>query len=205
MKPWFTKFPFALVACSLLCFAGCQSTSVVDTWKAPDLTKLSFKKVMVVTPTPDGVLRRSVEDAMKAQFTQVECVTSYALLGNEANLKDVANVVATLKSAGVDHVVLVRLISDRTEIYSGPSDVVPVAYRTFRGYYGAGYALRPFYYETGRISTDRIVQIETNIYEVAGERLVWSGATSHTNPASVRDLIDEAAADIRALLKKQGL
>lgn len=194
-----------LLASATLCLAGCQSSSVVDTWKAPDLTKLSIRKVMVVTPTPDGVLRRSVEDAMKAQITRAECITSYSLLGAEANLRELGKMMATLKAAGVDHVVVCRLISDRTEINSSPSGGVPDAYRTFRGYYGDRYALRPFYYDSVHLTVDRVIQIETNIYEVAGERLVWSAATRHANPTSVQDLIQEAATDIRAVLAKQGL
>ena len=50
-----------------------------------------------------------------------------------------------------------------------------------------------------------MVQLETNIYEVAGERLVWSGATTSTNPGNLRQLIKDAAAAIRAKLTEEKL
>jgi hypothetical protein len=49
------------------------------------------------------------------------------------------------------------------------------------------------------------VQIETNIYEAAGERLIWSAATTSTNPGNVQQLITDAAMAIRAELVKEKL
>jgi hypothetical protein len=83
--------------------------------------------------------------------------------------------------------------------------IYPVPYRTFGGYYSRGYALRPYFYEPGEFTTDRVVQIETNIYEAAGERLLWSASTTSTNPGNVPQLIKDAAAAIRAELVKEKL
>jgi hypothetical protein len=195
----------ALAAFALVGLAACNSTAVNDTWTAPDVSNIRFKKIMVVATSPDGATRRAAEDAVKAQITKAECVTSYSLLGVEADLKDIAKVSAALKSAGVDGVVVVRPVSDKNEITVTPGTLYPVPYRTFRGYYARPYALRPFYYEPAQTTVDRIVQLETNIYEVAGERLIWSAATTSTNPGNLKQLAADAAAAIRAELVKQKL
>lgn len=195
----------ALAAASLLGFTACNSTSVDDTWTAPDVSKISFRKIMVVATFPDGVTRRAAEDALKAQVTRAECITSYSLLGSESDLKDLTKVTGVLKAAGVDGVVIMRPVSDRKEITYIPGTVYPRPYRTFRGYYSRDYALGSFYYEPGRYATDRVVQIETNIYEVAGERLIWSGATTSTNPGNLQNLIKDAAAAIREKLVDEKL
>jgi hypothetical protein len=98
-----------------------------------------------------------------------------------------------------------RPVSDRKEITYIPGSLYPAPYRTFRGYYNRAYALRPFYYEPGRYATDRIVQIETNVYEVAGERLIWSGATTSLNPGKLENLIKDAADAIREKLVSEKL
>ena len=195
----------ALAAASFLGFTACNSTSVDDTWTAPDVSKLSFKKIMVVATFPDGATRRIAEDELKAQVTRAECITSYSLLGSESDLKDLTKVIGTLKAAGIDGVVIMRPVSDQKEITYIPGSSFPRPYRTFGDYYSREYALGSFYYEPGRYATDRVVQIETNIYEVAGERLVWSGATTSMNPGNVQNLIKDAANAIREKLVAEKL
>ena len=195
----------ALAALGLLALAGCNSTSVVETWTAPDVSKIHFNKIMVMATFPDGATRRIAEDAFKAEVKRAECITSYSLLGSASDLKDLAKVSAVLKSAGVDGVVIMRPVSDKNVTTYTPGMMYPVPYRTFGGYYNRSYALRPFFYEPGQFVTDRIVQIETNIYEAAGERLLWSASTTSTNPGNVPQLIKDAAKAIRAELVKEKL
>jgi hypothetical protein len=201
-----TRFAAAtLAAFALAGFTACNSTSVNDTWTAPDISKISFRKIMVVATFPDGATRRIAEDALKAQVTRAECVTSYSLLGSESDLKELTKVIGVLKAAGIDGVVVLRPVSDKNEITYIPGTGYPPPYRTFSGYYNRDYALRSFYYEPGRYATDRVVQIETNIYEVAGDRLIWSGVTTSTNPGNVQNLIKDAADAIREKLVNEKL
>jgi len=202
-----TTLPAALslVVFVVVLLSACSSNSVTELWTAPDVSKISFRKIVVIATSPDGAVRRAAEDAMKAQIRSAECVTSYTLLGGESELKNLAKVIAAFKAAGAEGVIVLRPVSDRNEITYTPGAVYPVPYRTFRGYYARPYALRLFYQEPDRVSQDRIVQFETSIYEVAGERLIWSAATTSTNPENLQALITEAAAVIRAELVRQKL
>ena len=204
-KPTLHFLAAALFAASLLLFAGCNSTSIDQTWTAPDVSKIKFTKIMVLATIPDGATRRLAEDALKAQITGVQCITSYSLLGANEDLKDVAKVSATLKAAGVDGIVVMRPISDKKEISYIPGTEYPGPYRTFNGYYNPAYALGPFFYGPGVFTTDRIVRIETNIYEAAGERLLWSGSTTSTDPIDLQQLIIDSVTAIRAELVKEKL
>ena len=195
----------ALAAFTLASFTGCNSTKIKDTWAAPDLSTISFKKIMVVVTSPDGATRRVTEDAVKAQITKAECITSYSIIDSESDLKDHDKVSAALKSAGVDGVIVIRPISNRSEVTTTPGAPYPVPYRTFRGYYARPYALSSFYYEPAQTTVDRVIELETNIYEVAGDRLIWSGATTSLNPDNLKQLAGDAAAAIRAELVKRKL
>jgi hypothetical protein len=76
----------------------------------------------------------------------------------------------------------------------------PMGYRSFGGYYG-GYAMGG----STTVTTDRIMQVETNIYELPGEKLVWSGVTESTSPGNVKQMAEDAIAAIRQQMIKQQL
>ena len=216
LRPLPRFLALALTAAVLGLLAACNSTSVVDTWTAPDVTKLNFKTILIVAPNPDPVSRRMAEDAVKALVTRTECIASYTLLG-ETDLTDLPKVKAMVKAAGVDAVVVLRLASNRDEISYVPGSVYPMGstmgtpmgypmgYRSFGGYYSRSYALDSFYYEPGHYTSDRIVEIEANIYETAGERLIWSGLTKTKNPGNLTELATNTGKAIKAELVKDKL
>jgi hypothetical protein len=192
-----------LAAGSALFLTGCGSTRVNRTWVEPDLTKIKFKKVMVIATIPAGASRREAEDAMKANIHSVEAVQSYKVLAAETDIKNPAKVIGAIKAQGFDGVVVMRGVSDRDEMSILPSAAPPAAYRTFAGYYSAAYALGGYYGQT--ITANRILTVETNIYEMAGGKLIWSGTTATTSPGNIRQLVDDAAKAIRSEMVRKGL
>ena len=50
-----------------------------------------------------------------------------------------------------------------------------------------------------------MVHLETNLYAVDGEKLVWSGKTETFNPSNTNSLIDELAKTIIGELAKAKL
>jgi hypothetical protein len=195
-----------LAALTLLAFTACSSNtaSVTDTWTAPDVSSLSFKKITVIATTSDGATRRISEDAFAATLPGVQCIPSYALIANSADMKDPDKVTAAVKAAGIDGIVVMRLLSDKNEINvtTGMDYPYPVGYRSFGRYYG-GYAAMGFNSTT--VSTDRVIEIEWAIHEAAGGKLVWSGVTRSNSPGNVKVLVDDAVKAIRAQLVKQHL
>jgi hypothetical protein len=192
-----------LIAGSALFLAGCGSTRVDRTWVTPDLTKIQFKKIMVIATIPAGASRREAEDAMKANILRIEAVQSYKVLAAESDIKNPAKVISAIKAQGFDGVVVMRGVSDRDEMSISPSAPPPAAYRTFSGYYSAAYALGGYYGQT--ITTNRILTVETNIYEMSGGKLIWSGTTATTTPGNITQLVDDAAKAIRSELVRKGL
>jgi hypothetical protein len=196
----------ALVASTLLTLTSCNSTTIKDTWTAPDVSQIKFNKITVIAATKDGATRRIAEDALVATVTGIQCLPSYTLIPDGDSMKDLEKVSASLKAAAVDGVVVMRMISDKNEInvtqdMSYPMGY-PMGYRSFGGYYGR-YAMVG--YNSTTVTTDRIIVIETNIYEMAGGKLIWSGVTSTTSPGNMKELADGASKAIRDQLVKQKL
>jgi hypothetical protein len=199
---------FALVlltVTALVCLNACNSTEVNGSWVAPDVSKISFKKIVVVAATPDSGARRMVEDGIKARITGVECIPSHTLISAAADLHDIDKVHAALKAAGADGVIVLRPISSRHEVTVIPGEVYPVPYRTFSGYYCPAYGLSAYYQEPDEIRTDRIMQMETNIYEVAGGRLIWSATTTSTNSKDIEQFITDIFNALHKELMQQRL
>ncbi len=192
----------ALAAVALLCLSSCSTAQVKDVWTAPDVSKISFKKVLVIAATKDGATRRGFEDAAVAAMPGVMAVPSYAFLKGEADIADAAKISSELKTAGFDGVVVMRMIGDRSEVNVYQDMSYPVGYRSFGGYYGR-YAMMG--YNSTTVTTDRIISVETTIYEFPGEKLIWSGVTESTSPGNIKVLVTDAIATIRQQLIKQKL
>ncbi|MEO6876356.1 MAG: hypothetical protein ABI222_16185 [Opitutaceae bacterium] len=193
------------LAAGCLLLAACNSTTLESSWKAPAVDSIHFTKVLVVAASPVDSLRRMTEDAMKAQITTVPVVTSYELLPNRADAKDRTKLAALIKSSGVDGIIIMRLVSDANEVTYVAGTPMPMPYRSFYGYYNRPYGLSPYFYDPGSIRTDRVVSIETNIYDAKDESLIWSGVTKTTNPENVEDLVAQVTKVVRAKLRAQKL
>ncbi|WDP87003.1 MAG: hypothetical protein HUN05_19270 [Desulfobacter sp.] len=70
------------------------------------------------------------------------------------------------------------------------------------GYYGASYHS---VYQPGYTVTDTIVNLETTLFCVDTQKLVWSGMTSSQNPSSDQKIAKEAVALVIAEMKTAGL
>jgi hypothetical protein len=69
------------------------------------------------------------------------------------------------------------------------------------GYYGHGWGS----VRGGEIRTDTIVVVETLVYSLTQNKLVWGGQSKTRNPASVDRLIENAARQVANELERQGL
>lgn len=166
--------------------AGCE----VDT----------FKKVIVVCIAKNAISRRVAEDAMVAEIRHAKAVPAYTLIPDD-ELQDTQKVRARIVAGGFDGAITMRLVrvkQERTWVSGG----VPADRHSFGGYYGRyGHST----YSRGYLHITDIVQIETNIYSVKDEKLVWSGMSETFDPTTTKALVKELAAEIAKDLRKRGL
>jgi hypothetical protein len=192
----------ALVAASTV---ACATTGFVSTWKAPDAQPLKPEgsKVAAVVMHKNEAARRAAEDALAAELTRRggEGIPSYTLI---AGTPDEAQAKAAFEKAGIAGVVVMRPvgttqeISSNTTMYAGP---------TYRGYWGGGY----YGYGWGgawggtEIRTDTIVSIETLVYSMKQNKLVWAGQSRTTNPSQVDALVKEIVRAAAEKMRREGL
>ena len=192
------------LACGL---AACASTKFKSSWKAPEAGPLSFQgqKVAALVISPNESTRLGAEGVLARELTArgVQGIPAYNLIPpNESRDKDKAK--ELFNAAGVAGVVVMRAVGSEKEITSSPGYWSGPYYGSFwgGGYYGYGWGA---VYSPGYLRTDTIVSVETLIYDLKADKLVWAGLSQSTNPSRVDSLIKELVSAAASELKKQGL
>jgi hypothetical protein len=161
-------------------FAACATTSVKAVWK-DEAYQNQPKKVLVISMFKNETARRMVEDEFRKhlRYRGIDSAPGYEVFpGSELPTKE--TIVEKVRSDGFDSLLLIRLIDTRTEqrtITTGPTTYAPAHYgMPMTGYYNQGY--QAYYSSTYQVE-DRYATVQSNFYDAATERLVWT-ATSDT-------------------------
>ena len=199
-----------LAAAVGLAAIACASTTYNSTWKAPDVEgPLNFKgkKVAALVITKEQSVRYGAEDALARELTArgVIGVAAYGLIPKELT-EDKEKAKEFMAKAGVVGVVAMRPVGKDQQISSTPATMYwgGPTYATFwgGGYYGYGWGGM---YDPGTVRTDTIVYVETLVYSLEKDKLVWAGRSQSTNPSKVADFVKELTTKAAAEMKKQGL
>ncbi len=198
----------ALVLAASVVVAACATTTFHSTWKAPGVQPGNFKgkKVAALIVSKEEGVRYGAEDALARELTARGAVgiAAYSLIPKEL-VQDKEKAKEFLEKAQVAGVVAMRVVGKDKEISSTPGGYYAgPAYATFwgAGYYGYGWGA---VYSPGYVQTDTIVIVETLVYSLEQDKLVWAGQSETTNPEKVGPFIKELVAKAAAEMKKQGL
>ena len=129
----------------------------------------SYKKVLVIAVLKDETGRRIAEDKLVAAFNTITTVQSYTYLTPVDTTQQIIE--QKLKNDGFDGVLYMRL----KEVEKS------VTYNQGTGFHG-GYGWYGGYHAPGYYSVDKTFVVETNLYDVAVNKLMWSTTTETINP-----------------------
>jgi hypothetical protein len=203
MPKWTTLTALCI---SLSYLTGCVSTTFTSTWKAPDARPVNptGKTVAAVFVSSDEGRRRTAEDVLVLKLNEhgAHGIAAYTLIPTE-ELRDMNRVHTRLAQAGVDGVVVMRVIGKSQQLsYTPGAARFPPYYRRLSGYWGYGWGA---VYEPGYLRTDTLVSVETLVYSLQDDALLWAGTSRTTNPSSIDRFVDELADAVGAEMTKQGL
>lgn len=175
----------------LLVLSGCTNTKLSEVWADPD-NKKHYSDLLVIGIAESEQNRRAYESHFVAQLEEmgIEAVASYKLIKSDQKI-DRDTVSKAIKGLDIDGVIVTHLIAvDEETVYRPSMDYVPV-YGT--GYYGGLYSYYPhvntYVHRPGYYTTHDIVKLETNLYDVESEELVWSAHSRTFSPESVDEII----------------
>ena len=103
---------------------------------------------------------------------------------------------------GVEGIVVVKPVSAETrQVYTSGTWMGP-NYSTLWGYYGYGWGS---VYVFGSAQKETVVIVETTIFSVSRNQLLWAAVTESTNPRDLRAFVEELAKETVKEMQKQGL
>ena len=198
--PW-SSLAFLAVAFTL----AADDIRFLSTWKSPDASTTSFvgKKVATVVITQDDGLRVSGEEALARELEArgIGAVASYRIVP-KPELASAERAKPWFDKAAVQGVVAVRPISkDKVREYT-PATWTQSYYSSFWNYYGYGYGA---YYSPGVDRVATVVVVETLLFNMASDGLVWASVTETTNPKELQSFVSDLARATIKEMQKQGL
>jgi hypothetical protein len=189
--------------------AACASSPFVASWRAPGAEPLQVpgSKVAAVVMMDQEAARRDAEDTLARELTTRGAigVPMYQIFP-DTNPTDEPAARAALEREGFAGLVVLRPIDTTQEIVSTPMYSGPYYSMYWGGYYGYGWGM-PWGVGFGAadIHTNTIVSVETLVYSLRQNMLVWGGQSETTNPASVSKLVTDTARKVARELERQGL
>jgi hypothetical protein len=191
---------------SLMLLSSCTNTKITSVWMDSKKAGTSFNDILIIGIAEEEHNRRLFEEEFANQLRTagIESEVSYVILpqGTDINRDTVAS---AIEGKEIDAVIVTHLVAVEEEtVYRQNMD-----YRPTYGYYDGLYSYYPhvntYVQQPGYYTTHDVVKLETNLYEVASEDLVWSAQSRSFAPESAKEVIDDLVKLVIKDLQEKGL
>ena len=198
-----TLLILVVVGASATAFSA--SVKFTSTWKSMDAGTVSFagKKVAALVISKDDSLRVAGEESLARELSArgIQGVATYRIAPKEELLR-AETAKGWFEKGGIEGVVALRPVSaDRRQTYT-PGTWVTSSYSTLWGYYGYGWGS---VYVPGSVQRETVVVVETTIYSVPRNELLWAAVSETRNPEDLSQFVNELVKESVKVLQEQGL
>ena len=193
---------FLPIVAGAVLLSGCwHRTQLAATWRDPSASPMHFQHPIAIFVSKSETFRRTMEDKMASKF--MNGVPSYRVLAS-TDVEDGAAIRKQLASAGYDGAIIMRVanVDQRVVSYTTGRYWSGAPYYSFAGYWGSAWG---YPYDPGYVETDMIVSIETQLYSLTSDKLVWAARSETTDPSSVGKLGDSVMRHVMKELEKERL
>lgn len=173
---------------------SCASTNLTTTWHDSDYSgKDVLQDVLIIAVTKEESVRRLYEDRFveKLEESGIHAVQSYAL--QKSDIEPTRDAVEkAVAETGASFVLITRHVTTDTKQHYRPPEPVSVFadpyYSRVHRYYPLAY--REVHYTPGYTYNVTTVLMESNLYDTATEKLVWSAQSQSIDPKMTQKYID---------------
>jgi len=210
----------ALLSCVLASFAlfACASDGppkppshiFETTYQDPDARPMQVRgaKVVAAVMIKDPAARRRAEDTLAKEITALggQGIPMYSIHAESAPTKEgESKTRAAVEAVGAVGLVVMRPVDvnhrstatlnvSANDLYGG----------YWGGYYGIGWA-DPWVDKAPDQRVDIVVTVETHVFSLPQNKLVWTGTSETTNPKNAEKLVHKLAVDGVRELRRLGL
>jgi hypothetical protein len=182
-------------------FTSCNSTKITNSWREPNkqLYTGEWNKILVVALLKNETNRRKVEDEL-LNYLNGKGIVSYKYLNGDFNKIDEDKFRNKIKADGFDGAITMRLIDvDKEKVFIPEQhNLYPNYYQNFCCHYQQGWIS---YSTPGYYSMNKTFIVETVVYSIKEDKIIWSGITKSFNPDGVVNM----TSDISKLIYKKML
>ena len=181
---------------------GCATTEFKSTWRDPTAQPITLRgqKVAAFMMSSNESTRRAGEDILAREISSrgVQGIPGYQLTGGQPP-RDSELLRRQLEQAGIEGTVIMRVVDRRQEVNYVPGGPY---YGTMYGYWDYGWGMVG---SPGYLQTDTIVSVETLVYSVGQDKLLWGGVSETTDPQHLDGMIAEIVKAAGEEMRKAGL
>jgi hypothetical protein len=188
-----TLSPFLIILLFSFFLSSCSANKLTSSWKNESLGQYQTDTVLVVGLSKDETKRRIYEDTFVTSLTAagVKAVPSYTVSKQSMEPSEKALREMLTKSHATAVLITHMIDQKETEFYQRSAPLVGT-----RGYYGHTlYGYYPFIWNSispaGSYVNKIKVMLETNLYDVKTESLLWSARSESTDPVMTRKYYQE--------------
>ncbi|MGK9119488.1 hypothetical protein [Olivibacter jilunii] len=205
---------FSLVIAQALWLACGSSTRITASWIDPAIKgkPQANKTVFISALTRNMEVRTKLENALALQAEQrnIKAIKSSEHLRPDfyQELPPREKLLKTLKQSGADAILTVSLIDKESETryIRGNARYAPFPfYRWYGGFYSYYNYWYPIIYDPGYYVTDKKYFLETNLYDLETEKLLWSAQSQTVNPGSIDNFVKTYPTKLIEQMIKDGL
>jgi len=198
-------FPLLFTACG-------PSQKIINSWIAPDpVANAPYKSIFIIVLTKNQGNSYDIEDRMASIIASrgQKVVVSTAVFPpsfTDAEEFTREQMAEAIKRTGCDAVFVLAVLDVKTvESYQPSTAYYPMNYGMYGSYYRYYNYYSPMVYSPGYYTTDKTYYIETNFYDLAEDRLLWSIQSEAYNPSSIDSWFDRYSYDLLKELKAENL
>jgi hypothetical protein len=181
----------ALFFLTTILLTACANTKISQSWVDPD-NKRVYDDLLIVGVSNSEQNRRAFESNFVESLVAygAEAQPSYKLIKSNEKINR-ETVTKAIKGMDIDGVIITHVVGvDEETVYRPSMDYMPMY---GGGYYGGLYSYYPhvntYVTSPGYYTTHETYTLESNLYDVETEELVWSARSRSFSPESVQEVI----------------
>lgn len=186
-------------------FTVAADTRFVSTWRNPVAGPVgkSGQKVAAFVIAAEESMRLGPEESLASLMRErgVDCVAGYTVLPNEL-ARDQAKAREFLARAGITGAIIMRVLGEEEQKQAKVTWVSGPAYPSFWNYWGYSWHA---VYVPGNVDTDKAYSVETLVFSIEKDELVWGGISETTNPKNIREFLEDLVKAAGKEMKNAGL
>lgn len=189
-----------LLISMVLLLLSCANTKITQSWAEPD-NKKSYNGLLIIGIGNSEQTRRAYEsyfvEELRANGSEAEA--SYKLIKSSEKIER-ETVQKAIEGLEIDGAIITHMVAvDEETVYRSGTSYAHAGYGRYgRGMYGYYPHVNSYVNSPGYYSTHETYTLETSLYDVVTEELVWTARSSSFSPESV----DEVIVDLTKLLIK---